>query len=115
MANTNLEGRLAKSRVQVVKRFVYYYPEGFLVVKVADYTGEMIKDPKQLEFHIKAPGADFRSIPVMGIRNEFLAAGWGMGLAALCRGRAPNLSGFGFPGPWGTGGRDRGSSRGFPL
>ena len=46
------------------------FPSAFLVVKVADYTGKMIKDPRQIEFHIKAPGADFRSIPVMGIRYE---------------------------------------------
>jgi hypothetical protein len=71
MANLGLEARIMENgKVHTVKRFVYYYPECFLVVKVADYTGKMIKDPKQLEFHIKAPGADFRSIPIMGIRYE---------------------------------------------
>ena len=71
MANPGLEARIMENgRVHAVKRFVYYFPECFLVVKVADYTGKMIKDPRQVEFHIKAPGADFRSIPVLGIRYE---------------------------------------------
>ena len=71
MGNSELEARvLENGRAHTVRSFVYYYPECFLVVKVGDYTGKMIKDPKQLEFHIKAPGADFRSIPVMGIRYE---------------------------------------------
>ena len=68
MASPGLEARIIENGiVRAVKNFVYYYPECFLVVKVADYTGKMIKDPKQLEFHIKAPGADFRSLPLKGI------------------------------------------------
>ena len=71
MSNLELEARIMESgRMHAVKSFVYYYPECFLVVKVADYTGRMIKDPKQLEFQIRAPGADFRSIPIKGIRYE---------------------------------------------
>jgi hypothetical protein len=53
-----------------VKGFVYYFPECFLVVKVADYSGEMTKDPDKLEFQVKAPGADFRAFPIRGIRYE---------------------------------------------
>ena len=71
MGNSDLEARILQNGiVRPVKAFVYYYPECFLVVKVADYRGEMTKDPGKLEFHIKAPGADFRSIPVKGIRYE---------------------------------------------
>jgi hypothetical protein len=67
----SLEARiLEKGIVRPVKAFVYYFPECYLVVKVADYTGERTKDPSRLEFQIKAPGADFRSIPVKGIRYE---------------------------------------------
>ena len=68
---SNLEARiLEKGIVRPVKGFVYYFPECYLVVKVADYTGERAKDPGSLEFQIKAPGADFRSIPIKGIRYE---------------------------------------------
>jgi hypothetical protein len=71
MANTALEARIRLGgRMHAVKSFVYYFPECFLVIKVADFTGEMIKDSTALEFHIKPPGADFRSIPVLGIRYE---------------------------------------------
>jgi hypothetical protein len=67
----NLEARiLEKGIVRPVKAFVYYFPECYLVVKVADYTGERTKDPSSLEFQIKAPGADFRTLPVRGIRYE---------------------------------------------
>ena len=67
----NLEARiLEKGIVRPVKAFVYYFPECYLVVKVADYTGTRTMDPRSLEFQIKAPGADFRSIPVKGIRYE---------------------------------------------
>ena len=71
MGNSELEARvMVNGRLHAVKSFVYYFPECFLVIKVADYAGAMIKDLKQFEFHIKAPGADFRSIPVKGIRYE---------------------------------------------
>jgi hypothetical protein len=66
-----LEARILENgRVRPVKGFVYYFPECFLVVKIADYTGELTKDPSKLEFHLKAPGADFRTLPVRGIRYE---------------------------------------------
>jgi hypothetical protein len=68
---SNLEARiLEEGIVRPVKGFVYYFPECYLVVKIADYTGERRKDPQSLEFQIKAPGADFRTIPVKGIRYE---------------------------------------------
>ena len=71
MGSLDLEARIIEKGIaRPVKAFVYYYPECFLVVKVADYRGEMTKDPDKLEFHIKAPGADFRTLPVKGIRYE---------------------------------------------
>jgi hypothetical protein len=66
-----LEARILENgKLRPVKGFVYYFPECFLVVKVADYSGEMTKDPDKLEFQVKAPGADFRAFPIRGIRYE---------------------------------------------
>jgi hypothetical protein len=67
----DLEARIfANGRMHSVKAFVYYFPERFLVVKVADYAGKIITDPRQLEFQLKLPAADFRTLPVKGIRYE---------------------------------------------
>jgi hypothetical protein len=66
-----LEARIFEgARMHAVKSFVYYFPECYLVVKVADYTGPMTKDMSKLEFQMKAPGSDFRTLPVKGIRYE---------------------------------------------
>ncbi len=66
-----LEARIFEAgRMHAVRSFVYYFPECFLVVKIADYAGPMTKDISTLEFQLKAPAADFRALPVKGIRYE---------------------------------------------
>lgn len=66
-----LEARLfIKGRMHQVGSFVYYFPECFLVIKVGSYGGERVKDVSGFEFQVKTPGADFRTVPVRGIRYE---------------------------------------------
>ncbi|HWX41257.1 MAG TPA: hypothetical protein VN345_08915 [Blastocatellia bacterium] len=67
----DLEARLLiNNRVHEVRDFVYYFPECVLVIKTRRFQGERAAEIRRLEFQLKAPGADWRSIPIKGIRWE---------------------------------------------
>jgi hypothetical protein len=66
-----LEARvIVNGRVHGVRGFVYYYPECFLVLDKQGYQDERVTDPGKLEFQVFVKGADWRSLPVRGIRWE---------------------------------------------
>jgi hypothetical protein len=67
----DLEARLLiNGRVHEVRDFVYYFPECVLVIKTRRFQGERAAEIRRLEFQLKPPGADWRSIPIKGIRWE---------------------------------------------
>jgi len=67
MANSALEARILENgRVHAVKRFVYYFPECFLVVKVADYNRQDDQRSEAARVPHKSAGGRISKHPSLG-------------------------------------------------